>query len=109
MHISVQQAKQMMEQGRATLILDVREQEEFDGGHVPNAVLFPVGKIDEASAAEMIPEKDSTVLVYCHSGRRSSSAAYLLARMGYTNVYDFGGILDWPYEIEYTSLYGGKS
>ena len=64
------------------------------------AVLLPVGTIDEDTAAEVIPEKDSTVLVYCRSGNRSKTASSKLADLGYTNIYEFGGINTWPYETE---------
>ena len=82
------------------IILDVREQDEYDSGHIPGAVLLPVGSIDEDTAAEVIPEKDSTVLVYCRSGNRSKTASAALAELGYTNIYEFGGINTWPYETE---------
>ena len=68
--------------------------------HIPGAVLLPVGSIDEDTAAEVIPEKDSTVLVYCRSGNRSKTASSALAELGYTNIYEFGGITTWPYETE---------
>ena len=82
------------------IILDVREQDEYDSGHIPGAVLLPVGTIDEDTAAEVIPEKDSTVLVYCRSGNRSKTASSALAELGYTHIYEFGGINTWPYETE---------
>ena len=82
------------------IILDVREQDEYDSGHIPGAVLLPVGSIDEDTAAEVIPEKDSAVLVYCRSGNRSKTASSALAELGYTNVYEFGGINTWPYATE---------
>ena len=77
-----------------------REQDEYDSGHIPGAVLLPVGTIDEDTAAEVIPEMDSTVLVYCRSGNRSKTASSALAELGYTNIYEFGGINTWPYETE---------
>lgn len=92
-------AKDMMDQGGVT-ILDVREQDEYDGGHIPGAVLLPVGTINEQSAAQVIPQKDDVVLVYCRSGNRSKKAAAALSALGYTKIYEFGGILTWPYEIE---------
>ena len=98
-HISQEKAKEMMDT-QEVLILDVREQDEYDGGHIPGAVLLPVGTIDEDTAAEVIPEKDSTVLVYCRSGNRSKTASSKLADLGYTNIYEFGGINTWPYETE---------
>jgi len=93
-------AKDMMDDVEDVIILDVREQSEYDIGHIPGAVLLPVGTIDAASAAQVIPEKDSVVLVYCRSGNRSKKAAQALADLGYTQIYEFGGIMDWPYDIE---------
>lgn len=96
--ISQEEAKEMMDAGDA-VVLDVREQSEYDEGHIPGAVLLPVGSIDEDTAA-VIPEKSATVLVYCRSGNRSKTAAAALAELGYTGVSEFGGINTWPYEIE---------
>lgn len=98
-HISQEEAKEMMD-NQEVLILDVREQSEYDSGHIPDAVLLPVGTITEESAAEVIPDKDTTVLVYCRSGNRSKTAAKTLAELGYTNIYEFGGITTWPYEVD---------
>lgn len=97
--VSQEEAKEMMDT-QEVVILDVREQDEYDSGHIPNAVLLPVGAIDEDAAAAVIPEKDSTVLVYCRSGNRSKTASSTLAELGYTNIYEFGGIKTWPYETE---------
>ena len=97
--ISQEEAKAMMDT-QVVIILDVREKDEYDSGHIPGAVLLPVGTIDETTAAEVIPEKDSTVLVYCRSGNRSKTASAALAELGYTNIYEFGGINTWPYETE---------
>jgi rhodanese-related sulfurtransferase len=97
--ISQEEAKEMMDT-QDVIILDVREQNEYDSGHIPGAVLLPVGTIDEETAAEEIPEKDSTVLVYCRSGNRSKTASSALIELGYTNIYEFGGINTWPYETE---------
>ena len=97
--ITQEEAKEMMDT-EEVIILDVREQDEYDSGHIPSAVLLPVGTIDEDTAAEVIPEKDTTVLVYCRSGNRSKTASSTLAELGYTNVYEFGGINTWPYETE---------
>ena len=97
--ITQQEAKEMMD-SQQVIVLDVREQEEYDGGHIPGAVLLPVGTIDEDSAAAVIPDKDDTVLVYCRSGNRSKTASATLAQLGYTNVYEFGGINTWPYDTE---------
>ena len=97
--ITQEAAKEMMDT-QEVIVLDVREQSEYDSGHIPGAVLLPVGSIDEETAAAVIPEKDSTVLVYCRSGNRSKTASSTLAGLGYTNIYEFGGINTWPYEIE---------
>ena len=97
--ITQEEARKMMDE-HDVLILDVREQDEYDSGHIPEAVLLPVGTISEDTAAAAIPEKDSTVLVYCRSGNRSKKAAAALAELGYTAIYEFGGITTWPYEVE---------
>ena len=96
--ISQEEAKEMMDAGDV-IVLDVREQYEYDGGHIPGAVLLPLGKIREETAAEVIPEKEDTVLVYCRSGNRSKQAAKALAELGYTGIYEFGGITTWPYDV----------
>ena len=98
--ITAQEAKSMMDEQEDVLILDVREQSEYDEIHIPGAVLLPVGTITEETAAQVIPGKDSVVLVYCRSGRRSKMAAQALTDLGYTGIYEFGGIIDWPYEKE---------
>ena len=97
--ITQEEAKEMMD-AQEVILLDVREQDEYDSGHIPGAVLLPVGTIDEDTAAEVIPGKDSTVLVYCRSGNRSKTASAALAGLGYTAIYEFGGINTWPYETE---------
>lgn len=97
--IDQEEAKRMMDT-QTVIILDVREQYEFDEGHIAGAVLLPSTNINEETAAEVIPDKDSVVLVYCRTGIRSLYAAATLAELGYTNVYEFGGIVTWPYETE---------
>ena len=97
--ITQQEARQMMDK-QDVLILDVREQDEYDSGHIPGAVLLPVGTITEETAAQTIAAKDTVVLIYCRSGNRSKQAAAALAELGYTALYEFGGIITWPYEIE---------
>lgn len=98
--ITASKAKKMMDEQEEIFILDVREQSEYNEGHVPGAVLLPVGTISEETAAAVIENKDTVVLVYCRSGNRSKTAAQALADLGYTQVYEFGGIRDWPYEVE---------
>ena len=97
--ISQDEAKRMMDE-EDVLILDVREQHEYDAGHIPGAQLLPVGPIDETSAQKMIPDKKTKVLVYCRSGNRSKTASAALVALGYTEIYEFGGINTWPYEVE---------
>ena len=98
--ITAQEAKAMMDVGAGTIVLDVREQEEYDQGHIPGAVLLPVGEITQESASAAVPEKDTVVLVYCRSGNRSKKASQALVELGYTGIYEFGGINTWPYEVE---------
>ena len=97
--ITQEEAKEMMDT-QEVVILDVREQHEYDSRHIPGAVLLPVGTITEDTAAAVIDDLDTVVLVYCRSGNRSKTASQALADLGYTNVYEFGGINDWPYEVE---------
>ena len=95
--ITPEEAKEMMAE-EGILILDVREKSEFDEGYIEGALLLPVGNIN-AGDLSLIPDKDQKLLVYCRSGNRSGKAAKKLVEYGYTQVYDFGGIIDWPYEI----------
>ena len=97
--ITAEDAKKIMDSGEEHIILDTREQDEFDEGHIPGAILIPYTEI-ENKAEEMLPDKDKLILVYCRSGRRSKIAAESLSKLGYTNVKEFGGIIDWTYEIE---------
>ena len=97
--INQEKAKEMMDT-QEVIVLDVREQDEFDAGHISGAVLLPVGTITKETAGSVIPELDSIVLVYCRSGNRSKTASTVLADLGYTNIYEFGGIKTWPYEVE---------
>ena len=97
--ITQEEAKNMMDTQEA-IVLDVREQDEFDTGHIPGAVLLPVGTITKDTADAVIPELDSVVLVYCRRGNRSKKASQALVDLGYTGIYEFGGINTWPYEVE---------
>ena len=97
--ITPEEAKIIMDSGEEHIILDAREQDEYDSGHIPNAILIPYTEIDN-KAEEVLPDKDKLILVYCRSGRRSKIASESLAKLGYTNVKEFGGIIDWKYDIE---------
>ena len=95
--ISGAEAKALMDSESGYIILDAREQYEYDEGHIPGAVLIPYTEIVNRAEAE-IPDKDAQILVYCRSGRRSKIASEELVKLGYTNVKEFGGIIDWPYK-----------
>lgn len=95
--ISAEEAKKIIE-SEDVIILDVRTQEEYKTGHIENAVLLPLNDIS-SKAEDLLQDKDAKILVYCRSGNRSATASKQLIKMGYTNVYDFGGIISWPYEI----------
>ncbi len=97
MKISAKEAKTIID-SEDVIILDVRTEEEFNIGHIENAVLLPVTDI-KSKAEEVLTDKDAKILVYCRSGNRSATAAKDLIAMGYTNIIDFGGINSWPYEI----------
>jgi len=96
--ISAADAKARIDSGDELIILDVRTQEEFDAGHIEGAILVPNETIIDEQP-ELLPDLDAEILVYCRSGNRSGQAANKLIAMGYTNVVDFGGIIDWPYEV----------
>lgn len=96
--IGAEEAKARMEDGAPFVLVDVRTPEEFKEGHIEGALLLPDYEV-ESSAAQLLPDKDARILLYCRTGRRSEGAAMILVAMGYTNVIDFGGITDWPYEI----------
>ncbi len=99
MQISQDEAKRMMKEKDGHVIVDVRRKDEYDAGHIPGAILIPNEDIDKEPPAEL-PDLDQIILVYCRSGRRSKEASQKLADMGYSHVYEFGGILDWTGEIE---------
>ena len=96
--ISGAEAKALMNSESGYIIIDARTQEEYDEGHIPGAILIPEYEIADRAAKEL-PDKDQLILVYCRSGRRSKIAAGELVKLGYTNVKEFGGIIDWEYEI----------
>ena len=96
--ITPEKAKAIMDSGSDFVILDVRTEEEFAQGHIKDAILIPDYEI-EVKAKSILKDKNQLILVYCRSGRRSKLAAQTLVDMGYTNIKEFGGIIDWPYEI----------
>ena len=98
-NITAEEAKKIMDSEEGYIILDVRTQEEYNQGHIPGAILISHEEITE-KAEEVLTDKDQLILVYCRSGRRSKIAAEVLVELGYTNIKEFGGIIDWPYETE---------
>ena len=96
--ISAKEAKKIMETEEKYIIVDARTESEFAEGHIEGAILIPEYEI-AVRAKEELPDKDALILVYCRSGRRSKIASEELVKLGYTNVKEFGGIIDWPYEI----------
>ncbi|WP_229105235.1 rhodanese-like domain-containing protein [Longibaculum muris] len=95
--IDAKKAKEMMAT-QDVVIVDVREESEYQAGHIPGALLIPLSTINAKN--QQLPKSDQILLVYCRSGHRSQKAAQKFVNLGYEHVYDFGGILDWPYEIE---------
>lgn len=93
--ITAEEAKEMIDT-QEVIILDVRTQEEFKEKHIEGALLIPDYELANVAKSKL-PDKNKKILVYCRSGNRSKSAARLLIDMGYTDVYDFGGIINWPY------------
>jgi rhodanese-related sulfurtransferase len=96
--ISQDEAMEMMRRDDGHIVLDVRRADEYAAGHIPGAVLLPNEDIDTAPPG-ILPDLDQIILIYCRSGNRSKQAAQKLAGMGYTNIYEFGGINTWPGEI----------
>ncbi len=96
--ITAEQAKTIMDTEQDYIIIDARTEEEFAEGHIKNAILIPEYEIADRAEKEL-PDKKQLILVYCRSGRRSKIASEELVKLGYTNVKEFGGIIDWPYEV----------
>lgn len=96
--ISAAEAKKMMDEDDV-VVVDVRRADEYAQEHIPGALLIPNESIKDTEP-EALPDKEAAILIHCRSGVRSKQAANKLVKMGYTNIYDFGGIIDWPYETE---------
>ncbi len=97
--ITPEEAKSIMDSGVEYILIDARTDEEFAAGHIAGAIMIPEYEI-AARAETELPDKDALILVYCRSGRRSKIASGELAKLGYTNVKEFGGIIDWPYDVK---------
>ncbi len=98
-HISMDEAAKMMKADKNAVIVDVRTQEEYEKKHVLGAICVPLEDI-RADKLDKLPDKNKTLMIYCWTGRRSEDASALLVKQGYKNVYDFGGLVDWPGEVE---------
>ncbi|MBP5200859.1 MAG: rhodanese-like domain-containing protein [Schwartzia sp.] len=98
-HIGMNEAAKMMESDKNVVIVDVRTQEEYDRKHVLGAICVPIEDI-RADKLDKLPDKNKTLMLYCWTGRRSEDAAAILAKQGYKNVYDFGGLVDWNGKVE---------
>ena len=96
--VDAEEAKRIMDEETGYIILDVRTEQEYSEGHIPGAVLLPDYEVAER-AEELLPDKEQLILVYCRRGNRSRGASAALAKLGYTNVVEFGGIRSWPYDI----------
>lgn len=96
--IDQETAKEMMARDDGHVVVDVRRQDEYDEGHIPGAILIPNESIG-CDSPEALPDYEQIILIYCRSGNRSKQAAQKLASMGYTNIYEFGGINTWTGEI----------
>ena len=96
--ITQEEARAMMAKDDGHIVVDVRRQDEYDAGHIPGAILIPNESIG-SERPEALPDPEQIILIYCRSGNRSKQAAQKLADLGYTNVYEFGGIITWPGEI----------
>lgn len=91
-------AKEMLNNDNSILLVDVREKDEYATGHITNAINLPLSKLD-IIVENMLPNRNATIFVYCQSGMRSMRASEILDRLGYSNVYDIGGIITWQYDI----------
>lgn len=100
--ITAEAAKARMDSGDAIIVVDVRTEEEYNSGHIEGAILIPNESI-ATDQPEFLPDLDAEILIYCRSGNRSKQAADKLIQMGYTNIFDFGGIIDWPYDTVTTN------
>lgn len=97
-NITPEEAKKRLDSEEGIILLDVRTKQEYDSGHIENSLLIPVDVL-QAEAEDSLKDKNAHIFIYCRSGNRSVTAANILLELGYTNVYNLGGIRDWPYEV----------
>lgn len=98
--ITFEQGRRILDENPAAVLLDVREADEFEISHASEATLLSLSVLSEETALETLPDRDVPVIVYCRSGRRSAQAARMLRTIGYTRVYDMGGLIGWPYGMD---------
>ena len=98
-HLEMAEAEQMIKSEKDAIILDVRTQEEYDKKHIPGALLLPIDEIRNGNVSAL-PNKNQKILIYCWTGRRAEDSAAMLVDMGYKNVYEFGGLVNWTGELE---------
>ena len=97
--LGFEEAHSLLQEREDIVLIDVREEPEYLTGHAVDAQLLPVDEITEETASDLIPDKDSPVMVYCRTGRRSARAAKMLEALGYVEIYDMGGLVGWPYGL----------
>ena len=102
--IGFQQARDILDREKDSVLLDVRTEDEYAVEHAAGAKLLPLDDIEDADLSEILPDKDARILIYCRTGRRSALAAAQLFDLGYTHLYDLGGLNGWPYGMEYGLL-----
>ena len=102
-HITQDDARRIMKANPDAIVVDVRTREEYVKKHIPNALLVPIENLRGGDFSKL-PDKDATLLIYCWTGRRAEEAAAILAEHGYTNVYEFGGLVDWTGAVSGTDL-----
>jgi rhodanese-related sulfurtransferase len=95
--ISAENAKQRLDSEKGIILLDVRTPEEYQEKHIPNSILIPLNVLSQ-EAVSKLPDKNAEIIAYCRSGNRSASAVKILTNLGYTHIYDLGGINSWPYK-----------
>lgn len=98
--VSMSEGIEIAKNNPDAIIVDVRHDDEYKAGHIPEAVLLTMETITEETAAKVLPDKNQMILIYCRSGRRSKIAAQNLLDLGYTNIIEFGGILDYKGKVE---------
>lgn len=102
-HLTPEEAAEIIAKDKTILLLDVRTPEEYEKKHIPNAVLLPIDEIKKGNLSPLT-DKNQKILIYCWTGRRAENAAAILVDSGYTNVFEFGGLVDWTGAVEGTEV-----